>query len=313
MKILRQITPILLIIATSCSGITASGRLNAKKNEIEKREDFNGYLAGKYLSYSNYKSEINEWNDANYFAKKGLKASKNKEVLPEDPMEWKTKFVLKNINMNELVFARNDLTAILNKEKAKEKYPMETANLQFLYDCWISEESVYEKYDQVSKCKVKFFVLKDYLDEALKEKKIEKAKEDEYLITKNQIKEGIEYNIYFDFDSYKLNRKANQEILTILNFLQKIDGDYKLTLEGHTDRVGKKLYNDSLARKRVMTVKNKLTKNGIPNDIISVKSSGENKPKIITKNEQREKLNRRVTIKVEEFNKDFSPVPLPLK
>lgn len=91
-----------------------------------------------------------------------------------------------------------------------------------------------------------------------------------------------------------------------------MEGDYKLTIEGHTDRVGNKMYNQSLARKRALTVQNKLTRNGIPKDVIIVTSSGEADPKIITKNEQREKLNRRVTIRVEDLNGDFSPVPLPL-
>jgi len=309
MKILNKV----FFITTILICLTQSGFASKKANIGQPRTDFNGYLASRYLAYSQYKAENKNWKNSNYFAKKGARALRDEEVLPEDPVDWESRFILQNIDLNEFILARKDLDNILST-KLKQEYPLETANLQFLYDCWLSEESIYTEFDKISKCKVKFFVLKDYLEALITPKKeITKEEiEDEYLIGKRYIEEGVEYNVYFDFDSYKLNRNANQTIILLLNFLKTMKGDYTLVLEGHADRVGKKLYNQSLARKRVLTVKNKLKKNGIPEDAFIIDSSGEANPQIVTKNEQREKLNRRVSIKVQNFNNDFSPIPLPL-
>lgn len=320
MKIFNKISIIclsltLLFLSIPNSLASKASRLEGKRDKIIDRTDFNGYLAMKYLEYSQYKAERNDWKNSNYFADKGLRASRDKIVNPENPEEWESRFILQTTNLKDFKNARMDLMYILKNQKSKEGYPLETANLQFLYDCWLSEESVYKKFDQVSKCKVKFFVLLDYMQNELEfeDKREEKdLKASEYLAGKQYIKEGVEYNVYFDFDSYKLNRNANQTIILLLNFLKTMNGDYQLVLEGHTDRVGKKLYNESLARKRVLTVKNKLKKNGVPEDVFAIISSGEDNPKIITKDEQREKLNRRVSIKVKTINEDFSPIPVPL-
>jgi len=312
MKVLKKISLVLLLTILIIAHSISTGLASNKKNKPQ-RTDFNSYLANRYLTYSQYKAEIKDHKNSKYFADKGTLALKNEDVSPENPEDWRSKFILKSLNFDELLKAREELDSILSIKKAKDSYPLETANLQFLYDCWLSEESVYEKFDQISKCKVKFFVLKDYIEDAVTPKEIvSETVEDEYLIGKRYIAEGVEYNVYFDFNSYKLNRNANQTIILLINFLDAMKGDYKLTLEGHTDRVGKKLYNDSLARKRVLAVKNKLQKNGVSKDLFTITSSGEKNPKIITKNEEREKLNRRVTIRIEEFNNDFSPVPLPL-
>jgi outer membrane protein OmpA-like peptidoglycan-associated protein len=304
---------ILLTTICICLGANSFGFNRAK---IEPTgTSFNEYLASRYFAYSDYKAKQEDWRISKYFAKKGAEALKNRTVKPENLEEWKRKFILQNTDFNELEKAENDLYNILSNQKIKKDYPLEAANLQFLYDCWLSEESEYNKYDKISKCKVKFFVLKDYMDSIIisqREKTLEISIQDEYLINKRYIKEGIEYNIYFDFDKFTLNRDANQTIRLLLNFLNTMKGDYMLTLEGHTDRVGKPLYNQSLARKRVLTVKNALKKNGVPNDLIIIDATGKDNPKIITKKGQREKLNRRVSVKITNFNEDFSPIPLPL-
>jgi hypothetical protein len=81
---------------------------------------------------------------------------------------------------------------------------------------------------------------------------------------------------------------------------------------GSADRTGKKLYNDVLARKRSLVVKSRLIKNGIPEDLITTTSEGEDDPAIITGDDDQNKSNRRVGVYVLKGKDNISEIPLPL-
>ena len=76
--------------------------------------------------------------------------------------------------------------------------------------------------------------------------------------------------------------------------------------------MGKKLYNDVLARKRALAVKTRLIKNGVPKDLIEVTSAGEDDPEIITEEGDKNKSNRRVGVYVLKGSDNLSVIPLPL-
>jgi len=314
-KIILLFTAVFII--TACSNLSL---LESRQKKLQQRKDFNAYLALKYLTYAQHEQENYNWERADYFAKKGVLAATNKKVFPEVPEKWTMKFAFKNVNIDEMVTGRKRLSMVLIREESRNSFPAISANLQFLYDCWLNEESKYAIYNQIAKCKDKFYEVLDYLEgELLTLEEYEilaneaEANKKQNTIGVGFIKDDFNYNIYFDFNSYKLNEKAIKSIVSLLNFLETLDGNYIVYLEGHADRVGKKLYNDILARKRMLTIRNKLIKNGIPQTNIKISSFGEKKPKIITKNNTKESLNRRVTIKVEKENADgFSPIPLPL-
>lgn len=317
MKFYKKFVIVLSLCAlASCSNVK---RLSKKEHELRLSNDFNSELALKYLTYSQYKADNYDWRNSSHFAKKGLRASKRKKVAPDKPERYKVKFAIKKVNLDELTDSRNRLNIVLDSDISRDTFSSETAELQFLYDCWLNEEASYIKFGQVSRCKTRFFVLLEFMENNLtriKEEEIRLAKEQKDLEEKEKVNRpgyhGILFNVYFDFDSYKLNREGNKKIVALLNFLETMEGDYTVKLEGHADRVGKKLYNEILARKRCLTVKNKLIKNGVHHDIIKISSFGESSPQIITKDQIQESLNRRVSIKVLQTNNGFSPIPLPL-
>lgn len=60
--------------------------------------------------------------------------------------------------------------------------------------------------------------------------------------------------IYFDFDSFKINKSEEVKILEFVKFYLANKQEYNFVLEGHTDNMGKLKYNYDLAQKRSLAV-----------------------------------------------------------
>ncbi len=106
----------------------------------------------------------------------------------------------------------------------------------------------------------------------------------------------------FDFDKTDIKPEFEEhlrkEILTVLQrYPQK-----KLTLEGHTDSVGTKQYNEDLSIRRANAIKDWLTANGIAEERITAKGHGMTKPEASNDTKEGRKRNRRVvaTIKTDQ-------------
>ena len=101
-------------------------------------------------------------------------------------------------------------------------------------------------------------------------------------------------------------------MIDILNYLKDLNGDYRILLVGRADRAGKELYNERIARERVLMTKEYLIKNGVPERVMQIRSVGEEDSLIITKNDRQNKYNRRVSIYVLKGQDDLSTIPLPI-
>jgi len=66
-------------------------------------------------------------------------------------------------------------------------------------------------------------------------------------------------NLYFEFDSYKLNDKSRNEINKIAAFM-KANLSVLIEIAGYTDNVGSKTYNQDLSEKRARTVYEEILK-----------------------------------------------------
>lgn len=120
-------------------------------------------------------------------------------------------------------------------------------------------------------------------------------------------------DIFFDYDSFKLNDKANEKIKVLLKYINNLKTSYKVSVIGHADRIGKPIYNNNIAIKRANVVFNALVKNGIPRDSINVKSYSSKSPKVITKQKDKNQLNRRVEIILDLDYKQNDVIPQPIK
>ncbi len=83
-------------------------------------------------------------------------------------------------------------------------------------------------------------------------------------------------DVYFSFDSYKLDGAAREALYQ--NFLLLKKGAAKIRIEGNCDEQGSDEYNQALGEKRAKAALQYLVKLGIPEKNISVISYGEEKP-----------------------------------
>lgn len=126
------------------------------------------------------------------------------------------------------------------------------------------------------------------------EKKAEEKKSEEKPRPKEvweQLK--ITARIHFDFDKYEIKR----EYIPILNEVVKTLKEnpfIKVRIEGFTDKIGPKEYNEKLALKRAKAVKDYLVRNGVPEEKIEIVGFG--KERFIASNETKvgRLTNRRV-------------------
>ena len=274
-----------------------------RESELRNREDFNAFLAREYLQYSRDLANRYNWRDSDYFAKKGLRAANNREIYPEVPEVWDIEIS----QMEELIVARKRLQLLLNP-KVKYLLPIQLAHLTMLHDCWVSNEKNPWNLGTLSKCKTRFLRLSTEMEDYMANLK---PKEQVQIVQMPQ-PEFKKFDIYFDTAGYKFNPDANKQFFELLDYLSQLNGNYRILLLGNTDRNGKKLYNDNLARRRVLSTKNMLIKNGVPRDLIETKSDGEETLEILTKDGQKNKYNRLVAVYVLKGADSLAPIPLPL-
>ena len=83
---------------------------------------------------------------------------------------------------------------------------------------------------------------------------------------------------YFDFDQVKINGKDSVKIKRIVSMLDQ-HPDLNIVLQGHTDSIGTKDYNQRLSEKRAIQVRNAMISQfGAPSDRILTAGFGEGLP-----------------------------------
>lgn len=298
---LKKFFLISLVVLTACK--SNLNKLTLKENQLRLDGFYSSYLALEYLEYSRSLSLNYNWYQSEYFAKKGLDVAKGFQVNPENPLEWNIDFA----EREDAIMAQKRLEQVSIYEMQK-RLPIQMAHLTFLYDCWISKESkpVF-RMGEMAKCKIRFYRLLDEVEHYLAD--LRKDKSPKTIITEPEFER---FEVRFDFDKYYLNDKANKKMIEVLKHLDQLNGNYSILLVGNADRVANNLYNETLALKRVETVKQYLQRNGVKDDMIKVRSFGENLPDIITKDAIQHQLNRTVSIYVLKGIGDFSTYPVPL-
>jgi hypothetical protein len=102
--------------------------------------------------------------------------------------------------------------------------------------------------------------------------------------------------INFEFNSSVL-ADGYPSLLRLADLLQK-HTDYKVKIEGNTDRVGSNNYNEKLGQKRADTVKAFLVKYGAADGQLSTVTQGKRNPKVDNGNKDGRFMNRRVMLTV---------------
>lgn len=80
--------------------------------------------------------------------------------------------------------------------------------------------------------------------------------------------------INFDFDSYKIGDEQKKRLDRILNKLKSTDTNYLIKVTGYTDNKGTQKYNEDLASKRSIIIKDYLEKNKVPAQYMALDAKG---------------------------------------
>lgn len=111
--------------------------------------------------------------------------------------------------------------------------------------------------------------------------------------------EFIIREILFEFDSDEVRPEANEFLSQLVAHIRKPPKAKQVIIEGHTDSIGRDVYNLDLSRRRARSVKAYLVKNfGMDAKMIRTVGYGETKPIGDNGNYQGRRMNRRVEFKI---------------
>lgn len=258
-------------------GLCAAALLSACSNlkQLEKANpqpsDFNNSLATEYLAFADSEADQYDWKDADYFAKKGLDATKGKEVAPEELKKWK----LPADKQEALSSSRERLVNVLSPE-VKQSLPQKAARTQALFDCWVEQQEENWQPEDIASCSVDFMNALQEL-EALKPAFI----------------------VYFNTGSTSVSKADRKATRALVKYLKTLD-NYEIFVTGHTDTVGGDKSNQRLSDARVKAVKNMLVNHGVKRKRIAGDGLGQTQPVVETGDNVSEALNRRVVITIKQ-------------
>src|SRR3990172_1793691 len=120
------------------------------------------------------------------------------------------------------------------------------------------------------------------------------------VVSKEMFEKGrATIKIKFDFDKADVKPAFNKEIKKFADVIKNYP-HLKVVIEGHTDRTGKKAYNQKLSEKRATSVKSYMTeKFGIEESRLTVRGYGDSKPIASNKTKAGRQKNRRVEAAVD--------------
>ena len=135
----------MMLVLASCANVN-----DIKNLDQATVSSFNKALAIGYKDFAKKSS----WRDSSYFKLKSKNAAKGQEVLPEDVSKWKN---IPEVEVDNLRWARIKLDNVLI-DSVRADYPVQLANIQKLYDCWLEMESRGVRKEKIEECRMEFIL-----------------------------------------------------------------------------------------------------------------------------------------------------------
>jgi outer membrane protein OmpA-like peptidoglycan-associated protein len=104
-------------------------------------------------------------------------------------------------------------------------------------------------------------------------------------------------NVFFGFDQYSIKESENSKLQEVVRLMIEQTNLY-IVVSGHTDNQGTSTYNLELSKKRAISVRKFLVKNGISADRIVIEFNGLSKPSDSNDTLEGRAKNRRVEFKI---------------
>lgn len=283
-NILKAAVSVALVgLLAACSNNTAEiAKMKVKGGSYEK-----GLHKG-YLKLAKAEHSEDDWGDASKFEDRAKMSAMGKPPAPE----MLSARNLKKKHSKGLSAGYSRLTSALSRGGAK-KAGKSAALAQTNFDCWMQEAEEDMQPKHISACRSLFFGALSMVEEAVNEPKMKVAKKAKKK-KKARKPQSLDYVIYFDFNSAKLNTTGMNAVDFIKSNVKK---NAKVSLSAFADRSGSAEYNNILATKRAKAVYAAIKKAGVKNEI-GISVFGEEKNSVSTKDGMRQRLNRRVVVTI---------------
>lgn len=116
------------------------------------------------------------------------------------------------------------------------------------------------------------------------------------MLDENGCEKTISFEGHFGFDKVDINPAFEEKIKEIAQILDE-NARYDTILEGHTDNIGSRAYNQKLSERRAESVAKELEKFGVDKDRIQTVGYGQDKPRSSNNTKEGRADNRRVDAK----------------
>src|SRR5262245_50272082 len=272
LKVMAKFTLIFLLfgLAASLAGC-ASNIQRMETVQATNGTPFTQALTEEYRGFVAHEKEEGDWDDADYFARKGLAAAGGEVVLPEEVAG------VPDNAAGPLTEGRSRLMAALDGG-ARDSNPKVAAQAQRAFDCWQHEAHENLGEDHLADCRDEFLRVM----EQLAAKPMPVAQPGTYVVL-------------FDWNKDNIT-PAGQAVIDQVLADAKTMGTANISATGHADRSGSEEYNMGLSLRRADAVRAALIAGGIPAEAITVAGRGESEPAVPTPDGVREQANRRVVI-----------------
>ncbi len=280
------------MILAGCGGMELQRAEGLKPSGSEFSKNlYSGYIG---LSKSEYGE--GDYQDSDAFAMRASSAAGGKPGEPEAVAGRK----LPGNKVAELSGARARLMAALGAG-ARDKAPMQAANAQVMFDCWMQEQEENFQPPDIARCRADFMKALMVAEVAVKPAPMAKAKP---VMRSPAPKKAMapkkvtrKFVVYFPFDSSKLTPESTRVILNAIDAAKTLKAK-SVYLAGHTDRAGPPSYNNKLSDMRANAVAKEIKGGGISGGILGLEAFGEKVNAVKTGPNVAEPRNRRVEITI---------------
>ncbi|GAB5389102.1 MAG: hypothetical protein Alpg2KO_20700 [Alphaproteobacteria bacterium] len=275
-----------LLVLAGCAGQpVGSGNSLDKLDQmvVAQGKTFEERLAAEYRDLATFEQyQMFDYADAEWFAARGLKSAMGERVEPADFTDFK----IAQHHVEDLKAARIALMDAFERG-SREFLPFASARAQAKFDCWLEQQEENWQYDHIASCRDEFNAAMSTI-----EQRFRPAPEPTRPLDAAQ----SEFVIYFNHDSKAISPNGKGILDRITSIW--LSGVYRemVMVTGHADRSGSYTYNNLLAQGRAMAVRDGLVRRGVESGKIVMKSYGEYKPVVSTRDGVKELANRRVTV-----------------